>query len=200
MSGLPYPEGVARVIELLDSIAKWETEKSALTARLLADKTRLVEVQEAAAKAWRDYEELMEEMDVSDEGNYGFERRADGVPAELVAPAMGHADTKMVERVYGRLGPEVLANRMAAFFGTPVAQTNADRADKSDSADDAKAAKSAKMVPRAGFEPAHQQVVGDFKTPVLPLPTPRQSKRNRNYDYASGTHVAQLKTVNGGKK
>src|SRR5450432_477902 len=28
------------------------------------------------------------------------------VPAEIVAPTMGHRDTRMVERVYGRLSPE----------------------------------------------------------------------------------------------
>lgn len=39
--------------------------------------------------------------------------RDQGVPIELIAPAMGHSDTRMVERVYGRIPTDVLAARMA---------------------------------------------------------------------------------------
>jgi integrase len=34
--------------------------------------------------------------------------RASGAPIELIAPVLGHADTRMVERVYGRLPTEDL--------------------------------------------------------------------------------------------
>ena len=40
--------------------------------------------------------------------------RAAGVAPDLIAPVMGHADTRMVERVYGRLSPQALATRLAA--------------------------------------------------------------------------------------
>src|SRR5262249_23528219 len=45
--------------------------------------------------------------------------RAAGAPPDLIAPVMGHADTRMVERVYGRLSPEALAKRLAAAMGLP---------------------------------------------------------------------------------
>lgn len=45
--------------------------------------------------------------------------RADGVPAELIGPSMGHVDTRMVERIYGKQSREELAARMtAARLGT----------------------------------------------------------------------------------
>lgn len=43
--------------------------------------------------------------------------RAAGVSPELIAPAMGHADTRMVERVYGRLPVEDLRRRLAEPMG-----------------------------------------------------------------------------------
>jgi integrase len=38
--------------------------------------------------------------------------RAAGAPPDLISPAMGHADTRMVERVYGRLEADELAVRL----------------------------------------------------------------------------------------
>ncbi len=43
--------------------------------------------------------------------------RAAGAPPDLIAPLMGHVDTRMVERVYGRLSPEALADRLVAALG-----------------------------------------------------------------------------------
>jgi integrase len=43
--------------------------------------------------------------------------RHEGVPNDLIAPAMGHADTRMVERVYGKLSPSELALALAASMG-----------------------------------------------------------------------------------
>lgn len=51
--------------------------------------------------------------------------RAGDVPLELIAPAMGHASTQMLERVYGRLTPDVLAARISAVTGTVAAQRRA---------------------------------------------------------------------------
>lgn len=39
--------------------------------------------------------------------------RIEGAPVELLAPVMGHVDSTMVERVYGRLTPEQLRARLA---------------------------------------------------------------------------------------
>jgi hypothetical protein len=38
------------------------------------------------------------------------------VPGEIVAPTMGHRDTRMVERVYGRLSPEEIGALLSAHF------------------------------------------------------------------------------------
>lgn len=38
--------------------------------------------------------------------------RSMGLPPDLIAAVLGHRDTRMVERVYGRLAPEMLAERM----------------------------------------------------------------------------------------
>jgi len=42
---------------------------------------------------------------------------AAGVTPDLIAPIMGHADSRMVERVYGRLSSEQLGQRIAATLG-----------------------------------------------------------------------------------
>ncbi len=42
--------------------------------------------------------------------------RAEGMPIELIAPAMGHVDTTMVQKVYGKLTPDELGARMAQHF------------------------------------------------------------------------------------
>ncbi len=65
--------------------------------------------------------------------------RAAGVPAELIAPLMGHRDTRMVERVYGRLAPKDLWARIAGSLrsGTvsPVCQTQWTEPDLMDTSD-----------------------------------------------------------------
>ncbi len=45
---------------------------------------------------------------------FGTWLRQQGVDPSLIAPAMGHADSRMVERVYGRLPPEDLRSQIAA--------------------------------------------------------------------------------------
>jgi len=43
--------------------------------------------------------------------------RQAGAAPDLIAPVMGHADTRMVERVYGRLPVDDLERRLAAAIG-----------------------------------------------------------------------------------
>jgi integrase len=64
--------------------------------------------------------------------------RAAGVSPELIAPVMGHADTRMVERVYGRLPLEDLRRRLAEAMGetaAPVQQHPRPQADPAHPAD-----------------------------------------------------------------
>ena len=45
-----------------------------------------------------------------------------GVPLFPIAQAMGHKDTRMLERVYGRQTPAQLAGLMARAMGLPVSR------------------------------------------------------------------------------
>ncbi|HSN92799.1 MAG TPA: tyrosine-type recombinase/integrase, partial [Anaeromyxobacteraceae bacterium] len=47
-----------------------------------------------------------------------------GVPLFPIAQAMGHKDTRMLERVYGRQTPEQLAALMARAMGLPAPAEN----------------------------------------------------------------------------
>ncbi len=93
--------------------------------------------------------------------------REEGVSAELIAPAMGHTTTAMVQKVYGRLTPAALRNLLATALGiasesaaasaADVQQTDADRADAPDESDVAEMQKARKTGPSAvghlGLEP-----------------------------------------------
>lgn len=50
---------------------------------------------------------------------FGRWLRKAGVEPQLIAPAMGHADSRMVERVYGRLTSHELGGLIAKQAGQP---------------------------------------------------------------------------------
>jgi len=52
---------------------------------------------------------------------YSIWLRADGLPNELSAPTMGHKDTRMLERVYGRLSAEQLRRRLILALNASAA-------------------------------------------------------------------------------
>jgi integrase len=52
--------------------------------------------------------------------------RACGVPNELIAPTMGHKDTRMLDRVYARLPPAMLRARLLQALGIQDAKAPAD--------------------------------------------------------------------------
>ncbi len=87
--------------------------------------------------------------------------RGAGVPAEIIGQVvMGHADSRMVERVYGRLSPAdaraLLARALGeegARAGSGRGQTGSFQADSTDSADSAPQGTSTVSVPRGGIEP-----------------------------------------------
>jgi len=106
--------------------------------------------------------------------------RAEGLPPHLLGPLMGHADSRMVERVYGRLSPAQLAQRMAAELGVTAptrgphaVQSHVDRLDATDGLDDAETQKAAKkrgfVVPRDRIELPTR----GFSILWQNLPTPR---------------------------
>jgi len=92
--------------------------------------------------------------------------RACGVPNELIAPTMGHKDTRMLDRVYARLPPAMLRARLLQALGiqdakAPPAPCSAGAVDASSQAGrigqdgrEGEAVTLGNMAPRAGFEPA----------------------------------------------
>jgi integrase len=112
--------------------------------------------------------------------------RNKGAPNDLIAPAMGHADTRMVERVYGKLTPAELRRLIEKSAGLKTTKGLSDcRNTASDSADAARsdgqmrqktAKKMKENVPRGGIEPPTR----GFSVLLQLDPTPRKAKRNRD--------------------
>jgi hypothetical protein len=90
---------------------------------------------------------------------YGRWMRIAAFPDEIIAPTMGHADTRMLERVYGKLSPEELSRRLLLHVraALPESIANASVGTEIDGisrqAGHAGTAKSAELVPRGGIEP-----------------------------------------------
>jgi hypothetical protein len=55
--------------------------------------------------------------------------RQDGAPPDLIAPVMGHVDTRMVERVYGRLPLQDREQRLTATLQSAAASYERPRSD-----------------------------------------------------------------------
>jgi len=111
--------------------------------------------------------------------------RADGASTDALAPLMGHADGRMVERVYGRLDPEQLRARLQREVGPASGQGDCITS-ASDSADasgfvglngrEATGASEEVLgvtVPRGGIEPPTR----GFSVPCRIWPTRRDSSR-----------------------
>jgi len=93
------------------------------------------------------------------------------VPAEIVAPAMGHRDTRMVERVYGCLSPEEIGALLTQHFALDCitgASNGVDSAGKHGGMDVRAAATQRQQCP--GAESNHRH--GDFQSPALPTELP----------------------------
>jgi integrase len=98
--------------------------------------------------------------------------RAGGAPPDLIAPVLGHADTRMVERVYGRLSPADLAARLGAALGLPTEthgrQSGADSADSPDSAQRSAREILRNLCPGTESNRPHE----DFQSSALPTELP----------------------------
>lgn len=91
-----------------------------------------------------------------------FMREA-GFPLELIAPLMGHANTRMLEAVYGRLTPEQLRGRLLLTMrlvaaaplnsGSVWNEGGAKGSESSQKQADSKTLSPRKKVPRGGIEP-----------------------------------------------
>ncbi|MHB1845346.1 MAG: tyrosine-type recombinase/integrase, partial [Deltaproteobacteria bacterium] len=108
--------------------------------------------------------------------------RRDGVSPDLIASVLGHADSRMVERVYGRLPPEILRARLSKELGGDCSAGATDRADSAGlialpgrvEVNPSQVLPEV-SVPRGGIEPPTR----GFSVPVLLVPRPRTSRTKR---------------------
>jgi len=116
--------------------------------------------------------------------------RADGVPNELSAPTMGHKDTRMLDRVYARLPPELLRLRLLAALGrcsADAVNTSGEGAQRGRTGQPADDVTAGKLAPRAGIEPAtHGLTVRGGK-----WPSPRDDDRMRHLRRPASAQVQQ---------
>jgi len=118
--------------------------------------------------------------------------RMSRMPRDLVAAAMGHGSTAMVDKVYGKLDAGELAALMARETrGTPVAQTHAHHVDQMDSVDEETKEKMRNISAGEGTRTPTLFPVTDFESVARHLPSPRKYKKNRDYTAGRGTRVAQ---------
>jgi integrase len=83
---------------------------------------------------------------------YASELRRAGALLETIAPTMGHADTRMLERVYAALPPALIAERLRAELG--IRDTIGTTASSQDaSRETGETPKGADSMPRGGIEP-----------------------------------------------
>jgi integrase len=123
--------------------------------------------------------------------------RAGGATTDVLAPLMGHADGRMVERVYGRLQPEQLRARLQKEVGPRAlncitgASDGSDTSDALDSLDERPSGQTSEVpevaLPRDGIEPPTR----GFSIPVRLWPTPRRASRPFRARAAAASPVHQ---------
>ena len=78
--------------------------------------------------------------------------RADGVPVSEVAAMLGHADSRMAERVYAKLPPDLLRDLLTELC-QPAAGQSVPKAVKDGKDGDARSRNPSEEMPRGGIEP-----------------------------------------------
>lgn len=129
--------------------------------------------------------------------------RAAGVPLDLVSRCMGHSDTRMVERVYGRLDVSELGAAMGRALGSTWCTSGADSAAPAGSAGLPGQPRTAQgreiareMVPRDGIEPPTR----GFSVPPRIVPGPRKRTTFRGLDVGRGALVVQRERRTGARR
>ena len=84
--------------------------------------------------------------------SFGTWLRADGVPVSEVAAMLSHADSRMAERVYARLPPDLLRDLLTELC-QPAAGQSVPKAGKDGEDDGAGSRNPSEEVPRGGIEP-----------------------------------------------
>jgi hypothetical protein len=83
VSGQPHPEGVTEIIAILRNADVLESEQNDLRPKIEAMSARLKEVTEQLVSERRRLRPLLESMDLSSLGNFGWESRFGWFLAEM---------------------------------------------------------------------------------------------------------------------
>ena len=110
---------------------------------------------------------------------YAHWQRDQGVPLELIAPCMGHLNTRMVERVYGRLTPNELGARLAEIHGTDCRHYAGNTGDARDAWDDLGSVTPGKEEGVVGRRRLELRTNGLKVLPDI-LPAPRNPSKNQD--------------------
>lgn len=114
--------------------------------------------------------------------------RAGGCAPDIVAAVLGHADSRMVERVYGRLDVAQLAQRIASALGCSTGVTDSALAvDDAHSVDTDPARDHRISVPRVGIEPTTR----GFSGPASGWRRPRNDSRTARVSRRGAVQVSQ---------
>jgi integrase len=117
--------------------------------------------------------------------------RQERIPLEILAPMMGHVDTTMLQRVYGKLTPaELLELARVAGGAAPVPQTAAETPDGVDDQDLKISGNAGGMVSAVGIEPTTR----GLRVPTLFIPAPRKDDRTRTLKGERAAPVPQRMT------
>jgi integrase len=112
--------------------------------------------------------------------------RAGGASLETIAPTMGHADTRMLERVYAKLSPELLGARLRAELGLDTVWTDQRKKKRAPGTSETRPQR--EMVPRGGIEPPTR----GFSVPGRIWRAPRE---NRVPSAAERSHLDRVWTL-----
>ena len=125
---------------------------------------------------------------------FGVWMRASGVQPATIAPMMGHADSRMVERVYGRLPVDLLARRVAGELGLALPDVCHTPAEGPDAWDRLNSAETKKPRRKPGFQVPRDRIelpTRGFSIPVQMWPTPREHLGNHKPGRRARPHFGQ---------
>jgi integrase len=132
--------------------------------------------------------------------------RAANVRLDLIAAVLGHSDTRMVERVYGRLEPAQLAHLLALDLGASVradwgsiVSQRPETDEKTPPAGKQEASKRATSLPGAGIEPATRGFSIEASVSVS-LPKPKEDGQLKRRAAASGARMGQEEVPKVGRR
>jgi integrase len=126
---------------------------------------------------------------------YATELHAAGARLATLAPTMGHADTRMLERVYAVLPPALLAERLQVELGVNRDTIGTDASRFNATPATGETAAPSEKVPRGGIEPPTRGFSVHGPTWPSPMETRSFSASERSHRDRFGTVVSRLRRL-----